>query len=689
MSLPFPKGLSYTQTALALNSTRARWFPVTLTPSTEPRLTPSRTPHVGVAPRLVLLAIVLVAFGVRVYHLDWQPLWWDEGFSIATTVGGIAERIRIAREDTYQPLSYLPLALMALSGQTPFEMRFPSVVYGTLMVPLLGLLGWRITGQGPGLLAASLLALAPFAIYHGQEVRMYGLTPLIALLAWHSLIRGVDRYQDATNDRGRLGPFQWHYPVTVALAWSTHYYLVLLPLVHGVYLLMQPMGRRLLKPWTRCLAVAALGTLPWLAAIAPSLYVESVFQSQSDPWRSIGVLPYLQRYLRITYIGYDASASGLQVAAMAFLAAGVAVGLILHWRDQEPRRQALGLLASSAAAVTAVYGIQFLHPSPEFSRRLAWTFPPVLLGISICLWQLRTRQPLLFAVAGLPFLASWALVWPARYNAVLRTGDLSYRQMAATLASVSQPADLLVSEFPWQHGLLASYLPQPRPDLALLPAGRSFRPASVRLDYLKEAMQGRRRIWYPAYQALGGTAGQGAHAYLASNAYLAFDAPFGTTRLLLFDTRTNFTKAPSLPLASPMGPDIQLLGFSLPPTDAATPKLSYHSHEIIPLALFWQTRAPLDISYTAFVHLVDAAGQPVLFADDEPDHGQHPTTSWSPGETIADLHSIHLPSTLPPGPYRIYVGLYDSLTGRRLPVDPPHPEGRFLTTVQLGPEPWK
>src|SRR3990172_2731863 len=105
---------------------------------------------------------------------------------------------------------------------------------------------------------------------------------------------------------------------------------------------------------------------------------------------------------------------------MAFLAAGVAVGLILHWRDQEPRRQALGVLASGAAAVTAVYGIQFIHPSPEFSRRLAWTFPLVLLGISICLWQLRTRQPLLLAVAGLPFLASWALFGAAGHNAGLR-----------------------------------------------------------------------------------------------------------------------------------------------------------------------------------------------------------------------------------------------------------------------------
>ena len=637
------------------------------------------------------MAVALLAFGMRVYHLDWQPLWWDEGFSIATTVGDLRARIRIAREDTYQPLSYWPLMVMALSGQDPFHMRFPSALYGTLAVPLLGVLGWRIAGRGPGLLAASLLAVAPLALYHSQEARMYGLAPLVALLAWHSLVSGIQRTPRPVHDLGRLGPFRWQYPATLALAYATHYYMVFLPLVHLGYLLLQAEGRRIriLKPWARCIAISGLVTLPWVSAVAPTLFLESLLQSQEDPWRPVDLTTYLARYMRVTFSGFDATGSGLETAAVIILLGSAAVGLASGWRVVASRGRVLGLLLGAGLVLVAVFLVQFLHPNPDYSRRQAWTLPSILLGLSICLWQLRATWPPLVALAVTPLLVSWAPVWNARFNIVLQPADLSQRQMAGALATMSSPADLLVSEFPWQHGLLASYLPQPRPALALLPAGRSFRPASIRLDYLKEAMQGRRRIWYPAYQALGGTEGQGAHAYLASHAYLAFEAPFGPTRLLLFDTRTNFLKTPITPLASPMGPDIQLLGFSLPPTDAGTPKLSYYSYEIIPLALFWQTSAPLDISYTAFVHLVDAAGQPVLFADDEPDRGQRPTTSWSPGEPITDLHSIHLPSTLPTGPYRIYVGLYDSLTGRRLPVDPPHPEGRFLTTVQLGPEPWR
>jgi len=169
--------------------------------------------------------------------------------------------------------------------------------------------------------------------------------------------------------------------------------------------------------------------------------------------------------------------------------------------------------------------------------------------------------------------------------------------------------------------------------------------------------------------------------------YLAYDAHFGTTRLLLFDTSTDFLQVPTIQLNSPMGSDVQLLGFSLPTTDSGDPKLSYHRQEVIPLVLFWRTRSALDISYTAFVHLVDQTGRPVLFADDEPDGGRRPTTSWTPSETIADLHNVLIPPTLPPGRYGIHVGLYDALTGRRLPVEPPHAEGLLLTTVAVEPPP--
>jgi len=36
-----------------------------------------------------LLVIVLVAWGIRLYHLGWSSLWVDEGFSFSVGNGGI------------------------------------------------------------------------------------------------------------------------------------------------------------------------------------------------------------------------------------------------------------------------------------------------------------------------------------------------------------------------------------------------------------------------------------------------------------------------------------------------------------------------------------------------------------------------------------------------------------------------
>ena len=55
-------------------------------------------------------------------------------------------------------------------------------------------------------------------------------------------------------------------------------------------------------------------------------------------------------------------------------------------------------------------------------------------------------------------------------------------------------------------------------------------------------------------------------------------------------------------------------------------------------------------------------------SDSVPAAGQRPTTGWLPGETIADAHTLALPPDLPAGSYQLIAGLYDPLTGGRLPL---------------------
>jgi len=77
----------------------------------------------------------------------------------------------------------------------------------------------------------------------------------------------------------------------------------------------------------------------------------------------------------------------------------------------------------------------------------------------------------------------------------------------------------------------------------------------------------------------------------------------------------------------------------------------------------------LDIDYTIFVHLRNAAGKTVAQGDGPPADGHWPTSLWPPDVTIQDTHTIAIPDGLPPGIYRLVTGLYDRATGNRLPLE--------------------
>ncbi len=46
----------------------------------------------------------------------------------------------------------------------------------------------------------------------------------------------------------------------------------------------------------------------------------------------------------------------------------------------------------------------------------------------------------------------------------------------------------------------------------------------------------------------------------------------------------------------------------------------------------------------------------------------YPTTAWQSGDDVRDDHTLALPLDLPRGDYVVAVGLYDAISGERLPI---------------------
>jgi hypothetical protein len=79
------------------------------------------------------------------------------------------------------------------------------------------------------------------------------------------------------------------------------------------------------------------------------------------------------------------------------------------------------------------------------------------------------------------------------------------------------------------------------------------------------------------------------------------------------------------------------------------------------LTLYWQAAATLDSDYTVFVHSLDDQGALIGQADGPPVANHYSTTAWRPEEIVQDSRQVT------PGE-RYLVGLYDPVTGERLPA---------------------
>ncbi|MGD2177848.1 MAG: glycosyltransferase family 39 protein, partial [Anaerolineae bacterium] len=103
----------------------------------------------------------------------------------------------------------------------------------------------------------------------------------------------------------------------------------------------------------------------------------------------------------------------------------------------------------------------------------------------------------------------------------------------------------------------------------------------------------------------------------------------------------------------------------------------------LPVVLYWQATQPVADDLSIFVHLLDPAGQLVWQDDGAANHGDRPTWSWAPRQTVADPHTVVLPLDLPPGDYVLTTGLYDWRTGERLPVTDPSGQAKTHDRIEI------
>ncbi len=212
--------------------------------------------------RYALLWLLLFAFLLRLAGIFSRPIWYDEAFSLLFASKGFAAMLAGTLTSTgagaadIHPLGYYTLldVWMKVLGTTVPAGRLLSALLGVGIVFLAYQTANYFAGRKLALWAAFFVAISPFQVHYGQEIRMYALLTFLLLVAVYAFLRGIKD--------GNLG-WTLLFSLAAALAQCTHNLAAffLLPLAFTAILL-----RRKEVIWRTLWAggLALLFYSPWL-----------------------------------------------------------------------------------------------------------------------------------------------------------------------------------------------------------------------------------------------------------------------------------------------------------------------------------------------------------------------------------------------------------------------------------------
>lgn len=610
--------------------------------------------HIGLG---VMVVILLLGFGLRVYRLGHQELRGDEAFSFNFTqyaLGRVIPQL-IEQGDPHPPLHYLLLNVWTDgAGDSEFALRYLSAAAGVLFLATLYALGRRMGGAGggtiTGLIAAGLAALSPGLVWLAQDARnQYALVLVFISLATLVIVTPP-----------RKPHVYWTlYFIACVLTAYTHYYGALVLVVHGLYLWLAPGRRRDLVPWaiTGLLALGALGV--WLAAASSGVLTAGQLADPSQP----DLARHLTAIGRDLVIGQslDERIGRWLFVLFAGLAVGGGVALVRSGRAAWAAMLAAWVLFGAYA----IFLVRFNRGT--FNNFYGSVIAPawwLLISAAAVAWLRRSRRQ--HAVVGLLLVACALVAGPALRNYYFDpqySRSLGYRDVVAHLEERLGPDEVLIIPFPdpvWDYYLRHSAITR-----LTLPT-QPGEPAAKIESTLAEWAATYERLWFIPYSGWDNEDVVG--RWLSINALR--EERTDQLRMELFAYRP-LGAAPRVmtPIDQPITDDIRLIAAHITAdgqaADPAKP-ISAAAGAPLEVTLLWEGTALSARSYTVFIHVLDAGGVLLAQHDGVPVDGTRPMTTWQPGERLLDRHELRLPEGFS-GPATLVVGLYDSETLTPLP----------------------
>ncbi|MFQ5885955.1 MAG: ArnT family glycosyltransferase [Anaerolineae bacterium] len=588
--------------------------------------------------------------------------------------------------------TYLDALIISIFGFSELVARLPSVIIGVASIPLLYWVGKKIVSPWVGVIAAALLTLDPQAIIWGGRARNYTLLLFLLLPATLFFYQGVVRRDRALYRR--------LYILFFLLALFTHTESLLLFPAFLLCALLWRGWRWFLRPSVlleNLLCILGIGSNLYLWRLARPPGWQALGESYPNFAPSFSPLRALKRYSPF-FLGPE------QLPFVGLLSLLALVGAILIlWTAWRRGIKSLVEERGGYLFLYLLFGLVFLEMiflvSPKrWSARYLFMLSSYffLMASGVVVWGVeglighRERRgrvrgviplisTLLIVIAVVTFSLPSALSAASKrewgYNLAFQYLKEEYQEGDTVMTFWFPPCELYLEEGCDYVAVEEHFFAYVRKKNDHWIEHWGGVPLLTTDEELTSVIEEGRRVWFIIDEERFRTRYTGGFIQYVWD---RMDLVAKEDGVFIFLAQN--PPPPPLPLQRDLeinwGDTVALLGYGLS-GDTFRPGEEMH------LTLRWKGLTHIPENYSVFVHLLDAQNRVWAQDDNAPIKGLHPTNYWVAGEVIRDTHDITLAADIPPGRYRLKIGVYSPATMDRLPIDGSGEESATLDYIRV------
>lgn len=647
-------------------------------------------------PLILVLLLSILAFALRIFQLATQSFWYDEAFSVYLARFDLGTITARTAADIQPPFYYYLLNVwMLFVGDSEFAVRFLSLVFGVLTIPLMYVTARRLFNSTAALFAALIATFSALYVWYSQEARMYTLITFLGLLSSYALLRATSPQPSPSQGEGA----RWWLVFVVAnvAAVYTHYFafaLLAFQFLYALYILLRRRSSSLVRPLA-AFALIFIAFAPWLPFMLNRLGEDASY------FRGDLKLDEALRHILINFsVGESVLENTAQYLAVGWLVvlAIALVAILVASRQSTVNSRDAGLMFAILYLLVPLVLLLFLFSrNPKFNARYLMLASPGLFfllaaGLASLLSLAQSKNVLmrvafaalfLFAFGFLLF-TSLSSISNAYFDPAFTKAD--FRGVAKFISENARDDEAIVLTsghlFPaFDYYYRDAKIPELRlPDDATLNADHvlNFNAANE----INRALQGKRGAWLVLWQDEVVDPNGVVPLLLSSRGVeQKQDAAFWQVRLRHWRFENGFAALPTTPEIKNVKEanfqnTFKLLGWEQPKPTSADVGAS--------LRLFWQATQTTPDDYNVAIRIVDANGTFWGKVDRRPAGLNYPTQRWKQGEIVAGDYVAQLLPGTPAGEYFATVTLFTKQNETGLDVLSPNgaPLGK---SVRVGP----